>query len=159
MLPRRGIPSGSTASPHYSHVRMPSKSRLPSAPDWGYQNHQAKRLLLYEKLPMLTKTASRKGEIPNSVASPSRYRFTCALTGYSLNTTKENLVEAAHIHQHALSGDYDPRNGLAVTPDAHWMFDRGLWTAEPQGEDFLAIVARGHFKDSSGSGQTLYNYS
>ena len=38
------------------------------------------------------------------------YRFTCALTGYSLNTIKENMVEAAHIHQHAVSGDDDPRN-------------------------------------------------
>jgi len=53
------------------------------------------------------------------------YRFTCALTGYSLNTTKENMVEAAHIHQHADSGNDDPRNGLALTPDAHWLFDRG----------------------------------
>jgi putative restriction endonuclease len=86
------------------------------------------------------------------------YRFTCALTGYSLNTTKENLVEAAHIHQHALSGDDDPRNGLALTPDAHWTFDRGLWTAEPQGDNFLVIVATGHFKDSSPFGRTLSNY-
>jgi hypothetical protein len=58
------------------------------------------------------------------------YRFTCALTGYFLNTTKENMVEAAHIHQHADSGNDDPRNGLALTPDAHWLFDRDLWTAE-----------------------------
>jgi putative restriction endonuclease len=86
------------------------------------------------------------------------YRFTCALTGYSLNTTRENMVEAAHIHQHALSGDDDPRNGLALTPDAHWMFDRGLWTAEPHGGDFIVIVARGHFKDSSPSGRTLSSY-
>jgi putative restriction endonuclease len=86
------------------------------------------------------------------------YRFTCALTGYSLNTTKENLVEAAHIHQHAMSGNDDPRNGLALTPDAHWMFDRGLWTAEPHGNDFIVIVARDHFKDSSPYGRTLCNH-
>jgi len=77
------------------------------------------------------------------------YRFTCALTGYSLNTSKENLVEAAHIHQHAVSGNNDPRNGLAFTPDAHWMFDRGLWTAESKGHDFIVIVATDHFKESS----------
>jgi putative restriction endonuclease len=83
------------------------------------------------------------------------YRFTCALTGYSLTTTKENFVEAAHIHQHALSGNNDPRNGLALTPDAHWMFDRGLWTAEPDGNELIVIVAKNHFKDSSPYGRTL----
>lgn len=83
------------------------------------------------------------------------YKFTCALTGYSLNTTKENLVEAAHIHQYGLSGNDDPRNGLALTPDAHWMFDRGLWTAEPDGNEFIVIVAKNHFKDSSPFGRSL----
>ena len=86
------------------------------------------------------------------------YRFTCALTGYCLNTTKENMVEAAHIHQHALSGDDDPRNGLALTPDAHWMLDRGLWTAEHRGDSFMVIVATDQFKDSSPCGRSLYNH-
>ena len=86
------------------------------------------------------------------------YRCTCALTGYSLNTTKENMVEAAHIHQHAVSGNDDPRNGLALTPDAHWMFDRGLWTAEPCGDEFIVIIAKGHFKESSPYGRTLCNH-
>jgi len=86
------------------------------------------------------------------------YRFTCALTGYSLNTSKENLVEAAHIYQHAVSGNNDPRNGLALTPDAHWTFDRGLWTAEPHGDDFVVIVAMDRFKDSSPYGQSLCNH-
>jgi putative restriction endonuclease len=86
------------------------------------------------------------------------YRFTCALTGYSLNTTKENLVEAAHIYQHAVSGNNDPRNGIALTPDAHWTFDRGLWTAEPHGDDFIVIVAMDRFKDSSPYGQSLCDH-
>lgn len=87
------------------------------------------------------------------------YRFTCALTGYSLNTTKENMVEAAHIHQHALSGNDDPRNGLALTPDAHWMFDKGLWTAETYGDEFIVIVAKGRFKESSPYGRTLCDHN
>lgn len=87
-----------------------------------------------------------------------KYRFTCALTGYCLNTAKENMVEAAHIQRHSLSGNDDPRNGLALTPDAHWMFDRGLWTAEPHGDHFKVIVARNHFKDSSPVGRSLHQY-
>jgi putative restriction endonuclease len=38
----------------------------------------------------------------------------------------EAMVEAAHIHPFAVSGDDDPRNGLALTPDMHWAMDRNL---------------------------------
>jgi putative restriction endonuclease len=87
-----------------------------------------------------------------------KYRFTCALTGYSLITTKENMVEAAHIHPHAESANDDSYNGLALTPDAHWMFDRGLWTADLYGGEFIVIVAKGNFMDSSPYGRSLSDY-
>lgn len=83
------------------------------------------------------------------------YHYTCALTGYRLDTEKGALVQAAHIHQHARSGNDDPRNGLALTPDAHWMFDAGLWTAEPKGDDFVVRVAKGRFQEGSVDGRTL----
>lgn len=86
------------------------------------------------------------------------YQFTCALTGYRLNTTKEYLVEAAHIHQHAESGDDDPRNGLALTPDAHWMFDRGLWTVDFQEGNYLVRVAYGQFEEASPIGRNLVEH-
>ncbi len=77
------------------------------------------------------------------------YRFTCALTGYSLCTNKEYMIEAAHIHEHSKSGNDDPRNGLALTPDAHWMFDAGLWTAEPVDGAYVVCVASGRYKEQS----------
>jgi putative restriction endonuclease len=83
------------------------------------------------------------------------YHYTCALTGYRLDTETSSLVQAAHIHQHARSGNDDPRNGLALTPDAHWMFDAGLWTAVPKGDDFLVRVAKGRFQEGSVDGRTL----
>ncbi len=83
------------------------------------------------------------------------YRYTCALTGYSLNTTEANLVEAAHIHQHSESGDDDPTNGLALTPDAHWMFDKFLWTVDYRDSQFIVLVAQDRFTDSSPTGRTL----
>jgi putative restriction endonuclease len=86
------------------------------------------------------------------------YKFTCALTGYSLNTDKENIVEAAHIHQHSISGNDDPRNGLALTPDAHWMFDRGLWTAEPRNGKFIVLVALDSFNEASQYNRSLRDY-
>ena len=60
------------------------------------------------------------------------YYHTCALTGYRLDTLDFTLVEAAHIHQHSESGNDDPSNGLALTPNAHILFDQGLWTLEPK---------------------------
>jgi putative restriction endonuclease len=77
------------------------------------------------------------------------YYFTCALTGYRLDTETSSIVEAAHIHQHAKSGNDDPRNGLALTPDAHWMFDAGLWTVVPKGDDLLIHIATSRFTESS----------
>lgn len=86
------------------------------------------------------------------------YYFTCALTGYRLDTETTSIVQAAHIHQHAISGNDDPRNGLALTPDAHWMFDAGLWTAIPKGDDLLVQVAIGRFSESSPHGRLLSQF-
>jgi putative restriction endonuclease len=88
----------------------------------------------------------------------SGYQFTCALTGYQLETTDGYLVQAAHIHQHAKSGNDDPRNGLALTPDAHWMFDAGLWTVIPKGDDLLIHVAIGRFTESSPHGRLMSRF-
>jgi putative restriction endonuclease len=86
------------------------------------------------------------------------YYFTCALTGYRLDTETTSIVQAAHIHQHAVSGNDDPRNGLALTPDAHWMFDAGLWTVIPKGDDLLIHVAIGRFTESSPHGRLLSGF-
>lgn len=86
------------------------------------------------------------------------YKYTCALTGYCLQTTAGYIVQAAHIHQHAKSGNDDPRNGLALTPDAHWMFDAGLWTAIPKGDDLLIHIAIGRFSESSPHGRLLSEF-
>ena len=83
------------------------------------------------------------------------YYFTCALTGYRLDTETTSIVQAAHIHQHAVSGNDDPRNGLALTPDSHWMFDAGLWTAIPKGDHFLIKIAIGRFSETSPPGRSL----
>lgn len=80
------------------------------------------------------------------------YNYTCALTGYRLNAiTGATVVDAAHIHRFADSRNNDPRNGLALSKNAHWLFDQGLWSLT---DDFRILVARDHF-DESGPNQFL----
>lgn len=74
------------------------------------------------------------------IAVVTQYRFTCALSRYGLHTRSGGtLVEAAHIHSFAKSRNDTPENGLALTRNAHWMFDEGLWTADQK----MRIVVAG----------------
>lgn len=67
------------------------------------------------------------------------YCHTCALTGYRVTTvTGHSIVDAAHIHQFADSRNDDPKNGIALCKNAHWLFDLGLWSID---EDFRILIA------------------
>jgi putative restriction endonuclease len=84
------------------------------------------------------------------------YDYTCALTGYRLTTISAgSIVDAAHIHQFADSRNNDPRNGLALCKNAHWLFDNGLWTLS---DDYLVIVAVGRFAEDSRDQKPLLSY-
>jgi len=75
----------------------------------------------------------------------TQYRFTCALTGYGTHAKRgSTLVEAAHIHAFSQSRNDQPDNGLALSRDAHWMFDEHLWTVDDQ---FRVLVAREVFTE------------
>jgi putative restriction endonuclease len=66
------------------------------------------------------------------------YNYTCALTGYRLLTIDSgSIFDAAHIHRFASSRNNDPRNGIALSKNAHWLFDRGLWTL---GDDYKGVA-------------------
>jgi putative restriction endonuclease len=84
------------------------------------------------------------------------YDYTCVLTGYRLTTiTAGSIVDAAHIHQFADSRNNDPRNGLALCKNAHWLFDQGLWTIA---DDYTVIVATGQFAEQSPDQKPLHDY-
>ena len=73
------------------------------------------------------------------------YEFTCALTGYRVNLIGESLVEAAHIHQFKRDGSNEPQNGIALSKNAHWLFDRGLWSLT---DDYRVIVTNADFEEA-----------
>lgn len=61
------------------------------------------------------------------------YQHTCALTGYRIITQNgESVVEAAHIEPWAKTRNDDIHNGLALSRNVHWAFDRGLWSVDDQ---------------------------
>jgi len=81
------------------------------------------------------------------------YRHTCALTGYRMTTVDmESIVDAAHIHEFKDGRNNDPRNGMALTKNAHWQFDRGLWSLD---ENYQVILNKEKFVEEGGPGQRL----
>lgn len=85
------------------------------------------------------------------------YEYTCALTGYRLTTITagSGIVDAAHIHQFADSRNNDPKNGLALSKNAHWLFDQGFWTVS---DNYTVIVAIGQFAEQSPDQKPLRDY-
>jgi hypothetical protein len=84
------------------------------------------------------------------------YNYACALTGYRLTTISAgSIVDAVHIHQFSDSRNNDPRNGLALCKNAHWLFDNGLWTLA---DDNTVIVAVGRFAEDSPDQKPLAAY-
>jgi putative restriction endonuclease len=84
------------------------------------------------------------------------YKHTCALTGYRMTTLDmESIVEAAHIHEFSDSRNNDPRNGLALSKNAHWQFDRGLWSIT---DDYRITVNRGKLIEEGVPGQKLADF-
>jgi putative restriction endonuclease len=84
------------------------------------------------------------------------YRHTCALTGYRMTTLgMESIVDAAHIHEFRDSRNNDPRNGIALSKNAHWQFDRGLWSLN---DDYKVILNKEKFTEEGVPGQRLADF-
>jgi putative restriction endonuclease len=76
--------------------------------------------------------AKRKGRSARfAVRVVAEYRYTCALTGYRCITGDgTTIVDAAHIEAWKTAQNDDLTNGLALSKNAHWFFDEGLWSVD-----------------------------
>ncbi len=84
------------------------------------------------------------------------YKHTCGLTGYRMTTLEmESIVDAAHIQEFRDSRNNDPRNGIALSKNAHWQFDRGLWSVN---DDYRILVNREKFIEDGVPGQRLADF-
>lgn len=83
------------------------------------------------------------------------YGYKCAITGKSISYKNLNNLEAAHIQPKAQSGTYLPCNGMALSRDMHWAFDKGFISIS----DDFKIIVHSEMKDSELNeldGQPLY---
>jgi putative restriction endonuclease len=112
--------------------------------DRGYEDllavaSQAKLVSNYEhRLRDLNAPKASEPEPPEYIRNPAfrrvvldTYDYRCAATGLRVLVNDTAMVEAAHIHPFSESGDDDPRNGLALTPNMHWAMDSQLIAPGP----------------------------
>lgn len=84
------------------------------------------------------------------------YNYTCALTGYRVTTIDgASIIDAAHIHQFSESRNNDPKNGIALCKNAHWMFDQGLWSLD---DNYRVIVAHSAFDEDTRDQKSLRDF-
>jgi putative restriction endonuclease len=100
----------------------------------GIKGPSAGRTGAERMLATALEAAKRKGRSAKfQVRVVDDYRHTCALTGYRCFTvTGASIVDAAHIECWAETQNDDVTNGLALSKNAHWMFDQRLWSADDE---------------------------
>lgn len=70
---------------------------------------------------------------------PQLYQDTCAMTGMRMRSTfKYNFIDACHIVPFAVTHDDKVTNGIALCPNLHRAFDRGLVSID---ENYRVIVS------------------
>ena len=65
------------------------------------------------------------------------YEGLCAITRQVIQHNELMNIEAAHIRPHAHNGNYLPSNGLMLSRDLHWAFDKGFFTLT---DDYSVLV-------------------
>ena len=69
---------------------------------------------------------------------PQLYQDTCAMTGMQLRSTyNHNFIDSCHIVPFSISHDDKVTNGLALCPNLHRAFDRGLVAVD---QDYRILV-------------------
>lgn len=100
---------------------------------------------------------AKAGVLVSRVRVCSEYRYTCALTGYRcVAGDGSTIVDAAHIEGWAATQNDEPENGLALSKNAHWMFDAGLWSADA---DLRVIVNPQRFTEHGPEALRLNSFS
>lgn len=68
------------------------------------------------------------------------YMGKCAITGKSITYSSLSNLEAAHIMPQAHNGPDAIPNGMALSRDLHWAFDKGFFTIECVSNNYIVNV-------------------
>lgn len=108
--------------------------------------HDVQRLVLnepevrYERISIQTEedVFVRSGLFKRYI--PQLYHDTCAMTGMRMRSTfKYNFIDACHIVPFAVAHDDKVSNGIALCPNLHRAFDRGLVSID---NDYRILVSK-----------------
>lgn len=66
------------------------------------------------------------------------YGYKCAITGKVIRYKDLYNLEAAHIKPQAHQGTFLPCNGIAMSRDMHFAFDKGFFTID---DDYVVVVS------------------
>lgn len=87
---------------------------------------------------------------------PQLYRDTCAMTGMRMRSTfKYNFIDACHIVPFAVTHDDKVTNGIALCPNLHRAFDRGLVSVD----DDYRILVSSHIEEDTAHPYSLTKLS
>lgn len=87
---------------------------------------------------------------------PQLYQDTCAMTGMRMRSTfKYNFIDACHIVPFAITHDDKVSNGIALCPNLHRAFDRGLVSVD----DEYRIVVSSHIDEDVNHSYSLSQLS
>ncbi|MFQ3607969.1 MAG: HNH endonuclease [Chloroherpetonaceae bacterium] len=97
---------------------------------------------------------SRGGSFKKKV--PQIYNYTCAISGMKVTAVADiSMIDACHIIPFKISYDDTISNGIALCPNLHRAFDRGLITVD----DTYRVVVSNHFVENSDSMFNLRQFS
>lgn len=94
------------------------------------------KAVIDEKVTEEIKTEEQHGKDISSLFSAQSFRdfvlagynYKCAITGINISYKDLFNIEAAHIMPRSHSGLFLPNNGIALSRDMHWAFDKGFFT-------------------------------
>lgn len=78
---------------------------------------------------------------------PKYYKYTCCISGLKVNATfNVSMIDACHIKPFSASNDDTISNGIALCPNLHRAFDRGLIAVD---DDLKVLVSERFSEDDS----------
>ncbi|OJV53117.1 MAG: hypothetical protein BGO31_05020 [Bacteroidetes bacterium 43-16] len=85
---------------------------------------------------------------------PRLYKDTCAMTGMRMRTTfRYNFIDACHIIPFAVTHDDKVSNGIALCPNLHRAFDRGLVSID----EHYRVLVSSHINEDKAHPYSLNN--